>query len=128
MMKLLRRLTLVAALGAVCVPGAPALSAETAPKAEAPDATQPDIPEQKLDAAAAAMLQVADLKESYQQRLDAAPPADKERIATEANDALKKAVTDKGLSVEEYSAIVAMAQTDPTVRGKILNRIRSPQK
>jgi len=87
-----------------------------------------DIPDQKLDAAVAAMQQVASLKESYQQRLEMAPPSDKERIADEADTALKKAVTDKGLSVDEYSEILAMAQIDPEVRGKILRRIQPVEK
>jgi hypothetical protein len=74
------------------------------------------------------MQQVASLRESYQQRLETAPPSDKARLADEANTALEKAVTDKGLSVEEYSGILAMAQIDPKVRGKILQRIRPAEK
>ena len=89
---------------------------------------QKDIPDQKLDAAVAAMQQVASLRESYQQRLETAPPSDKERIADEANTALQKAVTDKGLSVDEYSEILTTAQTDPVVRGKILQRIKPAEK
>ena len=87
-----------------------------------------DIPDQKLDAAAAAMQQVASLRESYQQRLETAPLSDKERIADEADTALKKAVTDKGLSVDEYSEILAMVQINPKVREKILQRIRPVEK
>jgi hypothetical protein len=39
-----------------------------------------------------------------------------------------KAVTDQGLSVEEYTSIVAMAQSDPEVREKIVQRIRASAK
>ncbi|MEN3383293.1 MAG: hypothetical protein V7608_3337 [Hyphomicrobiales bacterium] len=70
------------------------------------------------------MQQIASLKETYQQRLEMAPPSDKERIAGEADTALKKAVTDNGLSVQEYSEILTMAESDPEVRGKVLRRIR----
>jgi hypothetical protein len=87
-----------------------------------------NIPDQKLDAAVAAMQQVASLRESYQQKLETAPPADKERIAGEANTALQKAVTDKGLSVDEYSEILAMAQVNPELRGRIIQRIRPAEK
>src|SRR5437660_8413892 len=66
----------------------------------------PNISEQKLDAAAAAIEQVASLKQDYQQRIAVAAPSDKERIANEAMDALTKAVTDQGLSVEEYGSIL----------------------
>ena len=119
-----------AALAAACVFGIPPVGAHAQSQAPKPDTSaQPqDIPDQKLDAAVAAMQQVASLRESYQQRLETAPPSDKERIADEADTALKKAVTDKGLSVDEYSEILAMAQVDPVVRGKILERIRPAEK
>jgi Domain of unknown function (DUF4168) len=84
----------------------------------------PNISDQKLDAAAAALKQVASIKENYQQRIETAAPSDKDRIATEANNALVTAVTDQGLSVEEYNAILVVAQNDPGVREKILQRIR----
>ncbi len=123
-----RRWTLAAVTLAIAsVPGIATLSAEEQPQTQAPDATQQNIPDHKIDAAAAAMQQVASLKQAYQQRYETASPAEKERIADEANAALSKVVTDKGLSVEEYSAILVTAQNDPAVRGKILERIRSPQ-
>ena len=83
----------------------------------------PNIPDQKLDAAAAAIERVASLKQDYQQRIAAAAPSDKERIANEAINALAKAVTDQGLSVE-YDSILEVAQNDPDVREKIRQRIR----
>jgi hypothetical protein len=123
-----RRWTLAAVtLAMAFVPGIATLSAEEQPQTQAPDTTQQSIPDHKIDAAAAAMQQVASLKQAYQQRYETASPAEKERIADEANAALSKVVTDKGLSVEEYSAILVTAQNDPAVRGKILERIRSPQ-
>ena len=84
----------------------------------------PNISDQKLDAAAAAIERVASLKQDYQQRIAAAGPSDKERIANEAINALAKAITDQGLSVEEYDSILEVAQNDPDVREKIRQRIR----
>src|SRR5438132_11015054 len=83
-----------------------------------------NIPDQKLDAAAAAIERVASLKQDYQQRIAAAAPDDKERILNEAVNALEKAITDQGLSVEEYDSILEVAQNDPDVREKIRQRIR----
>ena len=40
----------------------------------------------------------------------AARPSDRNRIAEEAHDALLKAVTDQGLSVEEYTSILEVAE------------------
>ena len=129
-----RRLTIAAATLAIAfVPAVAPLSAQEQPKAQeqpqtqAPDTIQQDIPDQKIEAAATAMQQVASLKQTYQQRYDAAPPSDKERVANEASAALTKVVTDNGLSIEEYSAILVTAQNDPAVREKILARIRTPQ-
>jgi Domain of unknown function (DUF4168) len=83
----------------------------------------PAIPDQKLDAAAAAIEQVASLKQNYQQQIAAAPPSDRERIATEAFSAFAKAVTDQGLSVDEYVSILEVAQNDPDVGEKIRQRL-----
>jgi hypothetical protein len=66
----------------------------------------PNISDQKLDAVATAIERVASLKQDYQQRIAAAAPSDKERIANEAINALAKAVTDQGLSLEEYDSIL----------------------
>lgn len=83
-----------------------------------------DVSDQKLDQAAAAIKQVVNIKEDYEQRIDAAPQADKERIAGEAKSALEKAVTDQGLSIPEYSSILVIAQNDPVVKEKILQRLK----
>jgi hypothetical protein len=94
---------------------------------QAPNAqtqAQPKIPEQKLDAAAAAVEQVSTIKQTYQDKLTSAPPAEKERITTEANDAMARAVTDQGLSVEEYNSIIQVAQNDPQIRQQILQRVK----
>ena len=88
--------------------------------------TPKNIPDQKLDAAAAALEQVASGKEDYQRRIKAADPSDRDRIAEEAHNALVKAVTDRGLSVEEYSSILQLAENDPGVREKIIQRIHPP--
>jgi hypothetical protein len=85
--------------------------------------TTKSIPEQKLDATAAALEQVASVKEDYQRRIKVADPADKNRLAEEGHNALVKAVTDKGLSVEEYTSIQEVAENDPAVREKILQRM-----
>src|SRR5262249_56853069 len=57
-------------------------------------------------------------KQNNQRRIAGAAPADKERILNEAVNAVAKAVTDQGLSVEEYVSFL-VAQNDPDVREKI---------
>ena len=93
-----------------------------------PPDQSPNISDQKLDAAAAAIERVASLKQDYQQRIAAAAPSDKERIAIEAINALANAVTDQGLSLKEYDSILQVAQNDPEIREKIGQRIRRSAK
>jgi hypothetical protein len=88
--------------------------------------TPKSIPDQKLDAAAAALEGVASVKKDYQQRIRAAGPSERNRLAEEAHSALVKAVTDRGLSVQEYTSILEVAENDPDVREKLLQRIHLP--
>ena len=81
------------------------------------------ISDEKLSAAAAAIGQVATIQRSYESRIASAPSSDKQRLTKEVNDALEKAVTDQGLSVDEYNGIIRTAQNDPTVREKLTQLI-----
>jgi uncharacterized protein DUF4168 len=85
--------------------------------------TTAGISDQKLDQAAAAVARVNNLHKSYQQKLTQTPPDEQDRVIAEANNALKKAVTDQGLSVDEYNTIIKTAQNDPTVRDKLVQRL-----
>jgi hypothetical protein len=89
-----------------------------------PTTTPTIIPDKKLDAAAAAVKKVTVIKNNYDQQLAQAPVAEKERLQGEAGNAMAKAVTDQGLSVEEYTTILTAAQKDPAVRDKLLQRMK----
>jgi hypothetical protein len=102
---------------------APAVNAQVQPPSPSLSDPSPNIPDQKLEAAAVALERVASLKRNYQEQIEAAAPSDRERIANEANNALQKAVTDQGLSVEEFNSIIVVAQNDPQIREKLLRRI-----
>jgi hypothetical protein len=95
---------------------------------QAPNAA-PDLSDQKLSAAAAALERVVGLQNDYRQRIaEAEAPAEKERLVAEANNELSKAVTEQGLSVEEYSSILDVARDNPEIRGKILQHIKPSEK
>jgi hypothetical protein len=84
------------------------------------------ILEQKIDAMANAMGRVRDLHMLYQQRLATAAPSDHDRILDEGNTALTKAVTDQGLSIEEYTVLLNLAQNDPAFGDKLRQRLQLP--
>jgi Domain of unknown function (DUF4168) len=127
-MRVLMWPTAAALLIAVGLLSVPAANAQIQSPSPGLSDSSPNIPDQKLDAAAAAIERVASLKQDYQQRIAAAAPADKERILNEAVNALAKAVTDQGLSLEEYDSILEVAQNDPEIREKIRQRIRPSAK
>jgi predicted ATPase with chaperone activity len=95
------------------------------PQAQPPQAQSPSptISDEKLNAAAAAIGQVTSIRQSYQSKIAEAPPSDKQRLAKEANDAMEKAVTDQGLSVDEFNSIIRTAQNDLTVRERLTQRV-----
>lgn len=86
------------------------------------------ISDEKLDAAANAIVRVNTVSQQFEQRFAAAPPEERGRIADEADVALVQAVQDSGLSVEEYNTIVQTAQADPNTKARLLQRIPAAPK
>jgi hypothetical protein len=93
---------------------------------DTPPAVSPaNIPDHKIDAVAAAAKRVAVIGDSYEQKLaKAAGDGEKEKIVDEANRAITKAVNAQGLTVDEYVSIMKVAQNDPAVRDKIVQRLK----
>src|SRR5262245_58113179 len=116
------------AVAATLAVASPAVSTARAQADRTPgmsdQAPAPDISEQKLDAAVAAIKQIASVKADYDKKLEQAPQSDRERIADEAESAIVRAVTDSGLSVKEYESIMVVAQNNPEIRQKIMRKIR----
>jgi hypothetical protein len=103
----------------------PAANAQTSQTPAPPQAQSPSptISDEKLNAAAAAIGQVTNIRQSYEPKIAAAGPSDKQRMTDEASNKMKKAVTDQGLTVDEYNSIIRTAQNDPAVRQKLSQRI-----
>ena len=115
------------AAGLLVAPAANAQNQAQSPPsstAPSPKVTPATISEKKLDAAAVAVKKVVELQHTYQQKLATAPDADKDRLVGEANSAIVKAVTDEGLSIDEFTTILDMAQNDPIVGNKLMQRLQ----
>ena len=85
--------------------------------------TTSGISDKKLDQAAAAIVRIDKLQKSYQQKLEQAKPNERDRVVQEADNARAKAVTDQGLSIDEYDTIIRTAQNDAALREKLLRRM-----
>jgi hypothetical protein len=86
-----------------------------------------DIPEDKLNAAGAALVAVYRVRNDYQQRIATARSHDRKRLIDEGDNALQKAIADKGLSIDEYKAILDLAQNDPNFQAKPVERANAAQ-
>jgi hypothetical protein len=128
-MRLLTRSLAAAILTAGCYLSIPTVNVLAQSPPPGPSTSAPDLSDQKLSATAAAMERVVSLQKNYRQRIaEAEAPAEKERIVAEANNELTKAVTEQGLSVDEYTSILDAARDNPEIRDKLLQRIRPSDK
>jgi hypothetical protein len=75
--------------------------------------------------AGAALHDVALLQEKYQSKIDSAPPAQKQALSAQANAEAVQAIQSRGLSVQEYTNVVRVAQNDPAVKQQLLNVAKS---
>jgi hypothetical protein len=121
---------LVVGLRPITIPPAAPVNPEPAPQ---PNFTgdqskkAQNIPEDKLKAAGAALAAVSRLRNDYQQRIAKARPNDKKRLIDEGDNAMQRAITDKGLSIDEYKAILDLAQNDPDLQAKLIERAKAAQ-
>ncbi len=128
-MRLLTRSLAAAIITAGCYLSIPTVNVLAQSPPPGPSTSAPDLSDQKLSATAAAMERVVSLQKNYRQRIaEAEAPAEKERIVAEANNELTKAVTEQGLSVDEYTSILDAARDNPEIRDKLLQRIRPSDK
>lgn len=97
-----------------------AVAQTTGPAATAgSDAAQ--VPDDTVRKAGVAMHHVLQIRQSYSQREQAATmPAEKQTIAEQAETATTKAVTDQGLSVQEYNRVLHLAMADPTLKTRLM--------
>jgi hypothetical protein len=95
----------------------PATAGQTAAPAK-PDAAT-------INKAGAALHDVALVQEKYQDKINSAPPAQKQTLTTQANAEAVQAIQSRGLSVQEYTNVVRVAQNDPQVRQRLLDVAKS---
>jgi hypothetical protein len=107
---------------------APIANAQTVssdnPSVATPSPSAKPIPDKKLDGAAAAAKKVVAVSDEYDKKIAQAPEADKQRLSGEAKQAAIKAVSDEGLSIDEYATIMRTAQNDPAVRDRLIRRLK----
>jgi hypothetical protein len=112
----------VTALAFAFGPVAPALAQETAPPAQA----EAVLPDALLTSFVTAVLEINDIAESYQPRIEAAEdPSTRAMLEEEAQLAMVDAIEqNEGITVEEYLQISQAARTDQGVNAQVMQRLQ----
>ena len=89
-------------------------------------ATQTDITDDTVRKVGMALGQVTQIREEYTKRLALVETDDeKEAVASEAQDVMIQAVSDQGLSVGQFNAVVSAAEDDPDLGQRVLAASRA---
>lgn len=99
------------------IPGNPPPGAQPGAQAAVPS-------DEALRKFAQAHSKVKAVKEEFGPKLSAVrDPEEARAVQKEASEATNTAVTDSGLSIDEYSKIAQMVQRDPAIRQKVLSHV-----
>lgn len=87
-----------------------------------------DFNSEDLEAYAVAFLDVRDISQEYQAKMQQAEtPDDQQAIQQEAVEKMSGAVRDSGLSVDKYNQITEASRTDPELQQKVMDTIAEAQ-
>ena len=112
----------MAGLALFAAPGVALAAADTVPQGQPGVAAQgASVPDAVIGKAGAALRDVANLQEKYQPKMESASPKDKEGLSARANAEAVQAIQSHGLSIQEYSSVVRMAQTNPQLTQRLLD-------
>jgi hypothetical protein len=112
----------MAGLALFAGPGLALAVSDTVPQGQPGAAAQGiSVPDTTISKAGAALRDVADLQEKYQPKMDSATPKEKEGLSARANAEAVEAIQSHGLSIQEYSSVVRMAQTNPQLKQRLLD-------
>lgn len=81
-----------------------------------------NVPDGMVRKAGAALRNVSQIQNDYSQRVQGAKTQDeRQQLITQARSAEVNAVTNQGLSLDQYNQILQLAQADPTFRQRLLS-------
>ncbi len=103
---------------------APVIAQTTAP---APEAAETDFSDDKLDAFVAALQEVDTVRQTYIPQIEAAADEqEQQELVDEANTAITDTIEKTpDISVDEYVTIAQLAQQNPELNQRIVDRVES---
>jgi hypothetical protein len=74
----------------------------------------------------AALRETATIRQKYTQRAQAAStPEQKQTLSTQVETEMMRAISDQGLSLQQYNQVIQMAQADPSLKQRVLSAAQS---
>jgi GTP1/Obg family GTP-binding protein len=100
-----------------------ALPADAQPPSGAPSGavSGANMPDATVKKVGAALRQVSQIEQTYSQRLQSAnTPMEKQDISKQASGAAVTAITQQGLTIDQYKQVIQAAQNDPALKQRVL--------
>jgi hypothetical protein len=81
-----------------------------------------DMSDATVNKVGAALRNVLQIKQGYSQRMQgASTQAERQEVASQADGAAATAVTQQGLSVDQYNRVLLAARTNPALKQRVLS-------
>jgi hypothetical protein len=126
------RMAALAAAMTTAVAVAPALAQQsgrnpaTSPMPQGGAAQQGEVSDALVQKVGAALRQTSAIRQQYSQRAQSEnSPQRQQELTSQAQVEMVKAISDQGLSVQQYNQVLQMAQADPTLRQRLLSVAQS---
>jgi hypothetical protein len=103
-------------------------SGSNATTPEVPGATVPqdDVSDATITKVGAVLRQTVTIRQKYAERAQSIKsPQEEQALEAQAQIELVQAVSDQGLSVQQYNQVIQMAQADPTLKQRLLSLAKS---
>ena len=91
-------------------------------EASPPAVGQGNVSDAMVQKVGAALRQTATIRQKYAERAQSkTSPQDQQTLATAAQTEMVQAISDQGLSLEQYNQVIRMAQADPSLKQRLLS-------
>ena len=87
---------------------------------------QGDLSDAMVHKVGAALRETVSIRQKYAERAQATKsPQEQQALTTQAQTEMVQAISDQGLSVQQYNQVIQMAQADPTLKQRLLSAAQS---
>jgi hypothetical protein len=124
-----RRAALMAALMVTCAV-TPSIAQQsgvipTPPQAPGTATQQGQVSDVMVHKVGMALRQNATISQKYTERMQSQSAPEQQQLTQQAQAEMMQAISDQGLSVEQYNQVIQMAQADPSLKQRLLSVAQS---